>query len=90
MRRRNAISHLHKALNVIRHSNWHSMQISRIYNLGKSQAELDFVDIDITRDIPLFLDPFFLGNRQDKWSLEATLTLQSFFQKLIDLTKSGN
>jgi hypothetical protein len=66
------------------------MQISRIYNLGKSQAELDFVDIDIIRDMPLFLDPFFLGNRQDKWSSEATFTLRSFFQKLIDLTKAGN
>lgn len=65
------------------------MQISQIYNLGKSQAELDFIDIDITRDIPLFLDPFFLGNRKDKWSSEATLTLRSFFQKLIDLTMAG-
>lgn len=66
------------------------MQISKIYNLEKSQAELDFVDIDISKDLPLFLDPFFLGNRQDKWSSEAILTLQSFFQKLIDLTKAGN
>jgi hypothetical protein len=66
------------------------MKISEIFNLGKSQAELDFIDIDITKDIPLFLDPFFLGNRQDKWSSEATLTLRSFFQKLIDLTKEGN
>ncbi|WP_018630461.1 hypothetical protein [Niabella aurantiaca] len=65
------------------------MKISKLFNLDKSQAELDFVDIDITKDLPLFLDPFFLGNRQDKWSLEATLTLKSFFQKLIDLTKAG-
>jgi uncharacterized protein YlzI (FlbEa/FlbD family) len=66
------------------------MKISEIFNLGKSQAELDFIDIDINKDIPLFLDPFFLGNRNDRWSTEATLTLRSFFQKLIDLTKGGN
>jgi hypothetical protein len=63
------------------------MKISEIYNLQKSQAELDFVDIDIEKDIPLFLDPFFLGKRKDKWSVEATLTIRSFFQKLIDLIR---
>lgn len=64
------------------------MKISEIFNLQKSQAELDFVDIDISKDTPLFLDPFFLGKRKDRWSIEATLTIRSFFQKLIDLIRS--
>ena len=66
------------------------MRISEIFNLGKSQAELDFVDIDTNRDTPLFLDPFFLGIRKDNWSSEATLTLRSFFQKLIDLIRADD
>ncbi len=66
------------------------MKISQIFELEKTQAELDFVDIDVNRDLPLFLDPFFLGLRKDKWSTEATLTLRSFFQKLINLIRSGN
>ena len=66
------------------------MNISRIYNLNKSQAELDFVDIDPTCDIPLFLDPFFLSKKQDIWSYQATLTIRSFFQQLIDLIRNGN
>ncbi|MFN8334465.1 MAG: hypothetical protein U0U09_05005 [Cyclobacteriaceae bacterium] len=66
------------------------MKISRIYNLNKSQAELDFVDIDPTGDLPLFLDPFFLSKKQDNWSHEATLTLRSFFQQVIDLIRNGN
>lgn len=65
------------------------MRISQLFTLNKSQAELDFVDIDVKKDTPLFLDPFFLGNRKDKWSMEATSTLKSFFQELIDLTIAG-
>jgi hypothetical protein len=66
------------------------MKISTLYELNKTQAELDFIDIDIEKDIPLFLDPFFLGSRTDRWSTDATSTIRSFFQKLIDLTKGGN
>ncbi|ACF10816.1 conserved hypothetical protein [Chlorobaculum parvum NCIB 8327] len=63
------------------------MKLSQIYNLGKSQAELDFVDIDPSEDLPLFLDPFFLSIKKDNWSHEATLTLRSFFQQVIDLIR---
>lgn len=66
------------------------MKISRVYNLNKSQAELDFVDIDPTTDTPLFLDPFFLSRRQDNWSHESTLVIRSFFQQVIDLIRNGN
>lgn len=66
------------------------MKISDIFNLNKSQAELDFVNIDTNEDLPLFLDPFFLGKKQDNWSVDATLTLRSFFQRVIDLIRNGN
>ncbi|WP_313093832.1 hypothetical protein [Chryseobacterium flavum] len=66
------------------------MKISQIFNLNKSQAELDFVDININNDLPLFIDPFFLSRKNDHWSFEATLTIRSFFQKLIDLIRSQN
>lgn len=66
------------------------MKISEIYNLDKSQAQLDFIDIDPTQDLPLFIDPFFLSKREDNWSIEATLTLRSFFQEVIDLIRAEN
>lgn len=66
------------------------MKISKIYNLNKSQTELDFVDIDPSEDLPLFLDPFFLSKRQDNWSVNATLTLRDFFRQLISYIKDGN
>ncbi|PIF69455.1 hypothetical protein [Flavobacterium sp. 2] len=65
------------------------MKISEYFDLDKSQAELDFVDIDYTSDTPLFLDPFFLSKRTDNWSIQATLTLRSFFQRVIDLIRAG-
>jgi len=64
------------------------MKISKIFNLGKSQAELDFVDIDISRDTPLFLEPSFLAKRNDKWSIDASRTIKSYFQFVIDLIRA--
>jgi len=64
------------------------MNISRIFNLNKTQYELDFIDIDTQKDIPLFVDPKFLSIRKDKFSYDATKTIQSFFQKVIVLLKN--
>jgi hypothetical protein len=65
------------------------MRISKIFNLTKSQYELDFVDIDINHDLPLFLDPYYLSLKRDNWSTKASLTVKSFFQKIIDLIRRG-
>ena len=66
------------------------MRISEIFDLNAGQFELDFVNIDIEKDTPLFLDPHFLGVRSDQWSVAASRTLRSFFQKFIDLVQAGN
>ena len=66
------------------------MRISEIFNLQKTQPELDFIDIDVERDTPLFLDPFFLSIKQDNWSLEATRTIRGFFQRVIYLIRDNN
>lgn len=58
--------------------------ISKIFRLNQNQFTLDFVDINIDRDTPLFIDPQFISQRTDQWSLNAIQTIRSFFQTLID------
>ncbi|WP_439683259.1 Restriction endonuclease [Cupriavidus oxalaticus] len=65
------------------------MKISERFQLGKSQVELDFVDIDPSRDTPLYLTPHILGYRSDAFSVEAHRTVESFFRFFLDLIRAG-
>lgn len=65
------------------------MKVSEIFNLKKTQHELDFVDIDPTKDKPVFIDPFFISTRQHSWCLDTSRTIRNFFQYAIDLIKAG-
>jgi hypothetical protein len=60
------------------------MKFSHTFGIQKTQAELDFVDIDLERDMPLFVDPFALSIRRDQWSYHCTQHIVSFFQAAID------
>lgn len=61
------------------------MNISEKFNLNKTQRELDFIDIDIEKDTPLFVDPYFISTRPDPWSVDAHRTMESFFQFVLKL-----
>ncbi|MDD5022140.1 MAG: hypothetical protein PHR82_08460 [Endomicrobiaceae bacterium] len=65
------------------------MKISKIFKLNKTQAQLDFIDIDIDKDTPLFIDPFFISQREDNWSIEVNKTIKSFFQKALNHIKNN-
>ena len=66
------------------------MYVSRRFNLNLVQAELDFVDVELTRDTPLFLDPFALRTRVDEWSVRCSRAINVFFQALIHAIQDGN
>jgi hypothetical protein len=62
---------------------------AEFYVLGKPQASLDFVDIPLERDIPLFIDPFALSLRTDRWSRQAHGAIKSFFEGLIQKIRAA-
>jgi len=65
------------------------VKISKLFKLGKTQAELDFVDIDPGKDTPLFLDPHLLGIKRDAFSAKAHEAVNDFFSLLITLIRDG-
>ena len=65
------------------------MKISKIFDLKKSQYELDFVDIDINKDTPLFLDPYFISKMEFPFAEDAYRSLKNFFDYLLALLRAG-
>jgi len=63
---------------------------SNFFGIGKSQAELDFVNVDLDRDTPLFVDPFAISQRPDRWSQASHATLANFFQRIVDRIRAGD
>jgi hypothetical protein len=63
---------------------------SRVFGLGKSQHELDFVNVSLQRDNRLFIDPFAIAQELDRWSQNAARTIRTFFQQVIDDIRGGH
>lgn len=55
-----------------------------------SQAELDFVDVDVTTDNPLYLDPYAIQIRDDEWSASCGDHIRSFFNEVLDALRAKN
>lgn len=53
------------------------------FGINKSQAELDFVDIDIDGDTPLYIDPYALTTREDEWSINCHSLVVSYFEEIL-------
>ena len=56
---------------------------SKFFNINKPQALLDFVDIDLEIDTPLYIDPSALAARKDSWSVVSLNQVNTFFQAVI-------
>ena len=56
------------------------MRVSEFFNLNRTQPYLDFVDIPLNTDIPVFLDPNAIKSLESAWGNELSSLLQTFFE----------
>lgn len=65
------------------------MRVSEYFNLGKTQAYLDFVDVPIDTDIEVFIDPTALRTLTSNWGSECASLVQYYFESVLNRIKSG-
>jgi len=63
---------------------------SEHFGLNLPQENLHFVDICLTTDIPLYVDPYAFKIGMDLWSIECNNLVVDFFQNVIDSIKSDD
>lgn len=66
------------------------MHVSEHYKLGLHQGELDFVDVSIETDTPLFIDPRALLLVRTDWGQECVALVQDYFRSVLEAIKAGN
>src|SRR5690242_12125138 len=65
-------------------------RVSQYFKLGKTQPELDFVDVDVHGDTRVFLSPTAIRQEGTPWSEECVALIQSFFEEVLEAIKAGN
>lgn len=67
-----------------------SPRFSEHFRLELSQAELDFVDVELDGDLPLFVDPYALSICPGPWYEECNALLVHFFSLLLSRIRTGD
>jgi hypothetical protein len=65
-------------------------RFSTIFGLSNSQANLDFVDVELSTDTPLYVDPYAIQIRHDEWSGKCGDHIRSYFSQLLDVLRKGD
>jgi hypothetical protein len=66
------------------------MRVSEFFKLERTQAFLDFVDVPIGKDLPVFLDPGRLRAMTSTWGSQCVSLLQTFFEAFLRELRAGN
>ena len=62
------------------------MRISEHYSLGLDQPSLDFVDVRLDTDVPLFVDPTALHLLDTEWGARCRSLIHSYFNLVLEYT----
>lgn len=65
------------------------MRFSNYFKLEKQQAELDFVDVPLNADIPLFVDPYAISIDTSEFAATLNDAVIDFFTLLIEKIERG-
>jgi hypothetical protein len=65
------------------------MRVSQHYRLKRTQAELDFVDVDVRGDTRLFLDPQAIRRLPGTWGPECVAYVQDYFTTVLAAISKG-
>ena len=65
------------------------MRVSEYYSLDLEQPSLDFVDVRLDTDVPLFVDPSALYLLDTEWGAECRGLIQSCFSTVVKCMKEG-
>ena len=65
------------------------VQVSDYFNLGLTQSQLEFVDVRLDTDIPLFIDPSALKIMNTDWSRNCQRLISSYFRLVLENIRNG-
>ena len=65
-------------------------RVSRIFKLGRDQASLDFVDVDISTDTAVFVSPRALRDLNSNWGHKCISLVQDYFGHVLHLIRTGS
>lgn len=64
------------------------MRVSEYFQLDRTQSELDFVDVHIDADLPVFVDPRALRTFSSEWASVCVSLLRDFFDVVLDAIRT--
>ncbi|TBZ07835.1 hypothetical protein [Rhizobium leguminosarum] len=65
-------------------------RFSKVFKLPGNQSTFDFVDIDLSKDTRLYLDPYAIQIREDEWSAKCGDYIRSFFVEVLGALRDEN
>jgi hypothetical protein len=65
-------------------------RVSEHFDLGVSQPQLDFVDVDLATDTRAYVDPHALRQLRTEWGRDCVALLQHFFSCVLTAIKAGD
>lgn len=66
------------------------MRVSSAYRIGLTQPSLDFVDVDLDTDTPVFVAPRALLLLETEWARHCVSLIQNFFSVVLDAIRDGH